>query len=414
MLNLIIASVLIGAAFCGNAGDLVSVVVIYRHGDRTPIQPYPTDPYNNASYWPVGYGQLTNLGKMQHYLLGQWLRSRYDGFLSAHYSEKDFYIRSTDTDRTLMSAEANLAGLYPPKTDQVWDPAIPWQPIPIHTTPELEDNVLEMKKDCPKFNLLLEQLLETDYFVNISRQNRDLYAYVTKNTGEQVDDLQTLEYIYSTLSIEQFNNLTLPKWTQTVFPDKMKPWADLSFATLCYTQQMARLRAGPLFYQIAQHFTNATTNVTDTPKFLVFSGHDVTIANVLMTMGAFQYHSPPYASTILFELRRSSSDYYVNVFYRNSSQLQKITLKGCDFDCKLTDFVDILKPVLISRDEWDVECRLGWFTNFLLGVQFVVVLTALATFLVGSVVMLWLVKCCRKIPKGAVATYTQLPVDEIA
>lgn len=52
-------------------------VVIYRHGDRTPVNPYPTDPWKNESLWPVNFGQLTNIGKKRHYQLGQWFRKRY-------------------------------------------------------------------------------------------------------------------------------------------------------------------------------------------------------------------------------------------------------------------------------------------------------------------------------------------------
>lgn len=40
---------------------LITIQQVFRHGDRTPIQPYPNDPYRNASYWPVGWGQLTNV-----------------------------------------------------------------------------------------------------------------------------------------------------------------------------------------------------------------------------------------------------------------------------------------------------------------------------------------------------------------
>lgn len=50
-------------------------------------------------------------------------------------------MRSTDFDRTLMSAEANLAGLFPPDGTQRFNPNISWQPIPVHTVPLTEDRV---------------------------------------------------------------------------------------------------------------------------------------------------------------------------------------------------------------------------------------------------------------------------------
>lgn len=42
-------------------GDLVFAHVLYRHGDRTIIEPYPLDPWKNPKYWPTGWGQLTNV-----------------------------------------------------------------------------------------------------------------------------------------------------------------------------------------------------------------------------------------------------------------------------------------------------------------------------------------------------------------
>ena len=34
-----------------SSSSLQFVVLIYRHGDRTPINPYPTDPYKDVSNW---------------------------------------------------------------------------------------------------------------------------------------------------------------------------------------------------------------------------------------------------------------------------------------------------------------------------------------------------------------------------
>ena len=60
-----------------------------------------------------------------------------------------------------MSAMSNLAGLYPPKGNQVWNPHILWQPIPVHTKPLAEDNLLWSDAECPRFNQLYKELMKS-------------------------------------------------------------------------------------------------------------------------------------------------------------------------------------------------------------------------------------------------------------
>ena len=143
---------------------------IYRHGDRTPSGSYPLS-IANQSYWINGYGQLTQRGKIEQIKLGKYLRERYSNLINSNYiasqvcfhlfRENKFYfkkfqifIRSSDYDRTLMSAYSNLIGLYPTSEQKLnelltkleqnetyWPEDIPYQPIPVHTVPQSIDYV---------------------------------------------------------------------------------------------------------------------------------------------------------------------------------------------------------------------------------------------------------------------------------
>ncbi|CAG9770195.1 unnamed protein product [Ceutorhynchus assimilis] len=395
--------------------DLDAVVVIFRHGDRTPIRPYENDPYKNRSYWPVDWGMLTNVGKLRHYDLGQYFRQRYLDFLPTIYSEKDIYVRSTDVDRTLMSAEANLAGLYPPVNTDIWKTGLAWQPIPIHSIPEKLDAVLAAKKPCKKYDILLKKLFQNEYFRNVSHVNRDLYAYLTKYAGESIDNIRHLEYLYNTLTIETLNNYTLPNWTKTVFPSKMQKWAELSFATDTYTTELARLKTGPFFNELIKYFTNRTVTPKGAryhaPRFVINSAHDTTIANLLNSIGAFEYHCPPYTATIIFELHKPTDNTsYINIFYKNTSEAVPIKLRNCENNCDLKWFQNILSPISLNLDQWETECNsLILFDNPL---NLYILLCALLGAMGGIIGLIFIVR--KNAQKSNASMYTQLPDEEYA
>ena len=76
---------------------------------------------------------------------GQYLRSKYNSFLSTLYNRSNVLARSTDYDRTLQSTYTLLSGIFSPEqTYQRFDKNLNWQPIPVHTTSKASDTVFNL------------------------------------------------------------------------------------------------------------------------------------------------------------------------------------------------------------------------------------------------------------------------------
>ena len=91
---------------------LLFVFELVRHGARGPFDDHKLDEF------PVAEGQLTPEGMRQRYLLGAHNRKRYTEeypLLSAdgEYNPHEFYIQSTNVNRTITSGYSELMGLYP-------------------------------------------------------------------------------------------------------------------------------------------------------------------------------------------------------------------------------------------------------------------------------------------------------------
>lgn len=366
---------------------------LFRHGDRTPIKTYPNDPYKDPSNWGTGWGQLTNLGKQHHYELGQWLRKRYNGLIGETYSKDEVYIRSTDVDRTLMSAQADLAGLYPPKGTDIWNVEIPWQPIPVHTEKEIHDKLLAMKKACPAYETAYKDLLNSENFKRIRAKYREVFDYLSVKTGEKIETLEHAQYLYSVLFIEQKNNKTLPDWTKTVFPEPLSLLSSYAFASQTYNRVLARLKSGPLVKDILERFQNKTQGTLKPDRSLrIYSAHDTTVANLLNALRLFELHNPPFRACVLLELREFQNKPYVSVFYKNSTAEPTLfEIPGCGVACPLSQMFEIYKDVIPG--DWDSEClQPPAMQNLLAGQQMefrstMVVLVAASTVMMISLLL---------------------------
>uniref|UniRef100_A0A3Q2XB80 Lysosomal acid phosphatase n=1 Tax=Hippocampus comes TaxID=109280 RepID=A0A3Q2XB80_HIPCM len=313
------------------------VLMLYKHGA-----------YQNK-VWTLFFLQKKKRMR-QHLELGQFLRKRYDGFLNQSYLRHEITVRSTDYDRTLMSAEANLAGLYPPNGEQVFSPNIMWQPIPVHTVPQSEEKLLSFpQRDCPRFEELMNETEQTEEFRNVTAANQDVLDLVRNKTGLKTMSVESAWSVYDTLFCELRHNKSAPDWVTPSLWERLHFLKDFGFQVLfgVYKQQEKSRLQGGVF---SAWFTKK--------KKKIFN-HDTTVAALQVSLNVFNGRQPPYASCHMIELYSDDNgSLTVSMFYRNDSTVEPYALQlpGCSLDCPLEDFVKITK-LSISEDR-QKECQL--------------------------------------------------------
>ncbi|XP_063158108.1 prostatic acid phosphatase-like [Candoia aspera] len=355
---------------CAVGRNLKFVVVIFRHGDRSPMTTFPTNTVSE-DVWPQGYGQLTKIGMQQQYEFGQYLKARYKNFLSPSYKAKEIYVRSTDCDRTIMSAQVNLAGFFPPSASEAWNPHIHWQPIPVHTVPLSQEKLLIYPNfHCPRFNQLLQQV-RRDTTVRktlkqymITKHCNFIFQPLLRRTSRLLGynlrkllDFQNLLFwnAYDTLKVQKIHNHSLPVWADTETMDYMKSFLEhLLIAAFegKFRIEKSQLQGGNLVKHILGKIINCTTS-HETKKMIMYSAHSMTIVALQTALGVYNQFLPPYAACHIFELYEENSGYYtIEMYYRNSTvdEPHPLILPGCSKACPLEQFKKLVAPILPQKE----------------------------------------------------------------
>ncbi|KAF8795685.1 Testicular acid phosphatase like protein [Argiope bruennichi] len=314
LLFILLWGLLIGPAF-SEENKLLFVQIVFRHGDRAPIDLYPNDP-NPPSVWPEGLAALTTLGKKQQYALGKYFRSRYSNFTTS--SPLEVKVISSEADRCLKSALTNLASFYAPDSEWSFDKSLPWQPISVHYLPKKQDKYLETDSDCPRAVEEQQKVIQSHEGQRILKEHEEMFRNLSVYSGYPIANWTKASYLHDVLSIERI---------------------------------IANMDA---------KINGMITNL----KFQIYSAHDTTIAVVLDALNLFNMIAPPYASALLFELFEMPDGVKtVRMLYQNSSKpeekidpLQILILEGCSEFCPLDFFINFTSPLI--PEDWGRECQL--------------------------------------------------------
>ncbi|KAK5970458.1 Lysosomal acid phosphatase, partial [Trichostrongylus colubriformis] len=263
-----------------NAETLVYLQVAWRHGDRTPASPVPFSP---ASSWDEGLGELTRKGIAQQYRLGKWLRARYGRWLGNRFDRSEVFVRSSDYNRTIMSAQANMAGkkmtssialgLFPPTKSEMWDDVLPWQPVPVHTVPRAMDKELYEDISCPTANAEFSTLWRSEVVTRMETENRGFIEFLKEKSGIPNFEFRQLWMVFDNLFCMLQHNDThkWPSWVNASVFDRIYKLYDASSRLKYHTDLLRRLRGGPLLKEIIERFeAKVNGRLGDKPKLYAY------------------------------------------------------------------------------------------------------------------------------------------------
>lgn len=294
-------------------------------------------------------------------------------------------MRSTDLDRTLVSAQSQLSGWYVPAVSPFDDSSLRWFPIPVHTVPQPQDLLLLAGGSCPRYNQLkkthpsrpvyLAKLSEAapdivcQYLVRRTPcNNGDVVRAVGGLTGLPTLTLQDIWMVTDTYVCLRAHNYTVANWmdpsrgpAQAALVTHLMALQDWAMYDDFSGDEERRLTGGPLVYNILQQFQAKLDPAGDpaikAKKVQLYSAHDTTVASFLTALDPnhFGFISPPYATAVAVELHLVGNTPSVWLGLKNNtpsgawdSIVQPLVLPGCVEFCPLDRFISLTRAVAES------------------------------------------------------------------
>ncbi|XP_072758830.1 lysosomal acid phosphatase-like isoform X2 [Anoplolepis gracilipes] len=303
--------------------------------------------------------QVVFKGMLQLYTVGQWIRHEYGVTIGNKFESATTIIRSSYADRCIMSAQALLASCFKPSPEDMFLPGLAWTPVPVHSIPRNLDKLITVKAPCPR----LEEALKQAYLDEAKRSSAKMAEYykeLTEHTGKNISTITDVEFLYNTLEIEEQHGLQLPEWTQKFYNNEMRKIAARSLAIFTNSTIQKRLLGGPLLKEILSHMEEIRTDPKPKRSYF-YSAHDITIVNVLRTMGfTDELLKPDYGATLIFELHLvNNNNLEVKALYLNNTETRiahPLEIPNCVTPCLLQHLKQVWRKVI--PNDWDAECKI--------------------------------------------------------
>ncbi|KAI6654382.1 Lysosomal acid phosphatase [Oopsacas minuta] len=339
------------------------VLFVFRHGDRSPYIPYKG--YKHLSFWEQGPGQLTTVGMRQQHTLGLFIKQTYTPeIISSNYTRNQLYVRSTDVDRTIMSALSQLSGIFPPSGGQIFDSSIAWQPIPVHEVAKDRDNVLRGQSVyCPKYKKLVDEYKYTKEYIDMGKKYGDVLQTIS-DAQNTVVTLSNIESYIDTIFCDKQHNLSLPLWAIENY-DTLLEIQNWYWRRYVDTREKVRLSGGRFLSDFWTKINDKINGNTPTIKAYFYSAHDSTLVSVTNGFSIWNQLQPPYATVLIAELIHEDTDWFMQFLYKNNSDSAPYPLyvPNCGYKCSVENLRQLTADVTVSQEEWENECEIETYST---------------------------------------------------
>lgn len=230
--------------------------------------------------------------------------------------------------------------------------------LTVVSIPRDRDDIIAQKRFCSKYDQVYSSRINSDEIKKLNEENRNLYRILSQHTGENISTLLDVETIHNTLEAEKSAGWTLPDWTEDIFPDKTLPLAERYLKLLTDTAFMKRIKGGPLITEIIDGMVSKKSLLTER-TITIFSGHDVTLVNLMNAMGIIDQTSykPDFSSALAIELHHSldhidDMDVKVYFYYNHEDKYPKnVKIEGCQEPCALSRFRKVMNGLIVNDFE---------------------------------------------------------------